>query len=193
MVSPQIKFVVLGHHSRRRQAESLADLLNAHLLVDEGNHGANWNHRRALEWAAKQSCRVVVLEDDALPVSGFTDKISVWIDRFPEDLCSFYLGTGRPPQWQPVIAEKLASGGDYIVLPTLIHGVCYSIPPASIPEMLNKLLPHWAADYAIGRAWGGDVIYLAESLVEHADGETVERHHDGQPRTERRRAWKLAG
>lgn len=192
-MAEDIKFVVVGHHSRYKQALCLAELLSAVLLIDSGDNGANWNHRRALEWAAQQSSRVVVLEDDALPVSGFTDKTSAWIDRFPEDLCSFYLGTGRPPQWQPVIAEKLASGGDYIVLPTLIHGVCYSIPPARIPAMLNKWLPHWAADYAIGSAWGGDVIYLAESLVEHADGETVERHPDGQPRTERRRAWKLAG
>jgi hypothetical protein len=27
-------------------------VLDAHLLIDDGNHGANWNHRRALEWAA---------------------------------------------------------------------------------------------------------------------------------------------
>jgi hypothetical protein len=32
--------------------QRLAALLDAHLLIDDGNHGANWNHRRALEWAA---------------------------------------------------------------------------------------------------------------------------------------------
>lgn len=30
------------------------------------------------------------------------------------------------------------------------------------------------------------------ALVDHADGETVERHPDSAPRTERRRAWRLA-
>jgi hypothetical protein len=49
-------------------------LLDAHLLIDDGNHGANWNHRRAIEWAAEQSCRVVVLEDDAA-CSDFVEQV----------------------------------------------------------------------------------------------------------------------
>jgi hypothetical protein len=32
-----------------RHAQRLAALLDAHLLIDDGNHGANWNHRRALD------------------------------------------------------------------------------------------------------------------------------------------------
>ena len=63
-----IKFVVVGHHTRLGHAQRLAVMLDAHLLLDEGNHGANWNHRRTIEWAAEQPCRVVVLEDDAMPV-----------------------------------------------------------------------------------------------------------------------------
>ena len=55
--------MLIGH------AQRLAALLDAHLLIDDGDHGANWNHRRALEWASCQPCRVVVLEDDALPVA----------------------------------------------------------------------------------------------------------------------------
>ncbi|EBU9008902.1 hypothetical protein DMB11_24130, partial [Salmonella enterica subsp. enterica serovar Typhimurium] len=78
MVETQVKFVVVGHHDRFSSAVLLASDLGAHLLLDEGEHGANWNHRRALEWAANQSCRVVVLEDDAMPVAGFRDKIAVW-------------------------------------------------------------------------------------------------------------------
>ena len=71
MVEAQIKFVVVGHHSRRTQAAALATSLQAHLLIDEGENGANWNHRRALEWAAAQIFRVVVVEDDAEPVPNF--------------------------------------------------------------------------------------------------------------------------
>ncbi|MDH0199263.1 hypothetical protein N7383_26980, partial [Enterobacter cloacae] len=107
MMQTDVKFVVVGHHTRRDKATRLADQLGAHLLIDEGNHGANWNHRRALEWAVEQSCRVVVAEDDALPVTGFADKVSGWLVRFPDALCSFYLGTGRPPQYQMQIAERL--------------------------------------------------------------------------------------
>ncbi|MBD8856855.1 hypothetical protein [Enterobacter hormaechei] len=195
MVVAQIKFVVVGHHSRTGHAQRLAALLDAHLLIDDGNHGANWNHRRALEWAAEQACRVVVLEDDALPVHGFTEKVTDWLARFPDDMLSFYLGTGRPPQYQMQIAERLIvadkTRADYITLPRLIHGVCYSVPPEHVHRVLSRWDNSKPADYAVGDAWGGSVIYPGYSLVDHADGEPVERHPDLAPRTERRRAWRL--
>ena len=192
----QIKVVVVGHHSRRHQASQLAHLLDAHLLLDEGDNGANWNHRRAIGWASQQECRVVIMEDDALLLPGFTDSVREWVARFPDNLISFYLGTGRPPQYQQQIAASLIDAdkrrGDYIKMDRLIHGVCYS-PPVS---GLNRIIQNWshtkAADYAVGDALGGKVIYPCYSLVDHADGETVERHPDNQPRVERRRAWRLA-
>lgn len=192
----QIKFVVVGHHSRRHQAEQLADLLNAHLLIDEGQHGANWNHRRAIEWASQQQCRVVILEDDAVLVNGFTEKVTAWLSRFPDELLSFYLGTGRPPQYQNEIAGMLVESdrinGDYIALSKLIHGVCYSLPVNKVQQVLSRWNQTLAADYAVGDAFGSRVIYPCYSLVDHADTPTVERHPDNEPRTERRRAWRLA-
>lgn len=197
MVETQVKFVVVGHHDRFASALLLASDLGAHLLLDEGEHGANWNHRRALEWAAEQSCRVVILEDDALPVSGFSSKISQWLSRFPDALCSFYLGTGRPPQYQLDIAAKLIaadkSRADYITMPRLIHGVCYSVPHHHIKRVLDKWSHSKAADYAVGDAYGGSVVYPCYSLVDHADGQPVEPARDNQPRVERRRAWRLDG
>lgn len=191
-----IKFVVVGHHARQQQAEALAMRNGAHLLLDEENHGANWNHRRAIEWAAGQTCRVVVLEDDALPVPGFTGKVVEWLNRFPDALCSFYLGTGRPPQYQIQIAERLIvadkTQADFITLQKLIHGVCYSVPPQHIERVLSQWDNSKPADYAVGDAYGGAVVYPCYSLVDHANGEPVERHPDSAPRTERRRAWRLA-
>ena len=64
MVETQVKFAVIGHHSRYKQASRLAGLLGDVLLIDSGDHGANWNHRRALEWASWQDCRVVIIEED---------------------------------------------------------------------------------------------------------------------------------
>lgn len=191
-----IKFVVVGHHSRKGHAQRLAALLDAHLLIDDGAHGANWNHRRALEWAACQPCRVVVLEDDAMPVPWFAELVVDWLTRFPDDMLSFYLGTGRPPQYQMQIAERLIvadkAQADYITLARLIHGVCYSVPPQHINRVLSRWDNNKPADYAVGDAWGGAVVYPCYSLVDHADGEPVERHPDSAPRTERRRAWRLA-
>lgn len=196
MMQTDFNFCVVGHHARRQQAEALARSIGAHLLIDEGNHGANWNHRRALQWAAEQSSRVVVLEDDALPVEGFTDKVTQWLVRFPDDMLSFYLGTGRPPQYQKEIAGMLVDAdrvcGDHIVLSKLIHGVCYSPPQGRLARMLNAWNKTLSADYAVGEAFGGRVIYPCYSLVDHADLPTVERHPDNEPRTERRRAWRLA-
>ncbi|AVJ17206.1 hypothetical protein CLM71_08710 [Serratia sp. MYb239] len=196
MVETQIAFVVVGHHERREQAAALAGSLGAHLLIDEEHHGANWNHRRAMEYAAKQSQRVVVLEDDAVPVAGFS-MVGQWLDMFPEHLISFYLGTGRPPQYQMEIAVKLIAADrtrqDYIEMHRLIHGVCYSMPRQHIPKVLAKWDSKKAADYAVGDAYGGQVIYPCQSLVDHADGIPVERAKDGLPRNERRRAWRLYG
>ncbi|TYD48236.1 hypothetical protein FNN14_21455, partial [Cronobacter sakazakii] len=60
-----------------------------------------------------------------------------------------------------------------------------------------KVLARWdaskPADYAVGDACGGPVIYPCNSLVDHADGLPVEKHPDRQPRRERRRAWRLHG
>lgn len=195
-MAEDIKFVVVGHVSRIVHAQRLAAMLDAYLLIDDGNHGANWNHRRALEWAAEQTCRVVVLEDDVIPVPLFAELVVDWLTRFPEALVSFYLGTGRPPQYQIQIAERLIvadkTQADYITLPRLIHGVCYSVPPQHIERVLSRWDSSKPADYAVGDAWGGSVVYPCYSLVDHADLPTVERHPDSAPRTERRRAWRLA-
>lgn len=195
MVSAQVKFVVVGHHKRRRQAESLAHSLDAHLLMDEGDRGANWNHRRAMEWAAEQDARVVVVEDDAQPVAGFTVLVQEWLERFPDDLCSFYLGTGRPPQYQQQIATKLIEAdrvhADHIQLSRLIHGVCYSVPQADLTRVLKRWDKRKPADYAVGDAHGGQVIYPCWSLVEHADGTSVEKPGNNGKLRERRRAWRM--
>ncbi|MEJ8326042.1 MULTISPECIES: hypothetical protein [Kosakonia] len=197
MVAAQVKFIVVGHHSRYDRAYRLARMLEATIMLDEGHHGANWNHRRALEWAANQACRVVVIEDDAVPTDHLLSGAMWWVEQHPDSLISFYLGTGRPPQYQAQIAERLIAAdrtrADYITLPQLIHGVCYSVPPQHLPRVLARWDSKKPADFALGDAWGAPVVYPCWSLVDHADGEPVEQHPDQIPRTERRRAWRLHG
>lgn len=188
---------IVAHHSRRAMANDLASKLEADsIFMDEHSAGANANHLRALSWAAEQSDRVIIIEEDALPVDDFRDKAQDWLARFPDDMLSFYLGTGRPPQYQKEIAGMLVESdrvnADYLVLSKLIHGVCYSPPQGRLARMLNAWNKTLAADYAVGEAFGGRVIYPCYSLVDHADLPTVERHPDNEPRTERRRAWRLA-
>lgn len=194
-----MKIVIVAHHARRVQAERLASGLNAYVVMDEVGRGALWGHRKALEWTEQQNERVVVVEDDALPVDGFREKASAWLKRLPDDLVSFYLGTGRPHQYQGQIAHLLRRAEQWresqISLPQLIHGVCYSIPVDKVGAVLSKLPSTGAADFAIGNAWKKltrrPVIYPVRSLVDHNDGRSVEVHPDGQARTEPRRAWQL--
>ncbi|HEJ7889818.1 TPA: hypothetical protein SMI07_001830 [Serratia liquefaciens] len=197
MVAAQIKFIVVGHHKRIDQAIALAASIgpSCTMLIDELDSGANAGHRRALEWASWQDSRVVVLEDDAILTPGFKCEVPLWLERFPDALVSFYLGTGRPPQYQMQIAERLIAAdktrAEFISLPRLIHGVCYSVPQQHIERVLDKWDSRKPADYAVGDAYGGAVVYPCWSLVDHADGDPVERHPDGALRTERRRAWRL--
>jgi len=195
-----MKIVIVAHYKRRDQAERLARSLNAHIVMDEIGNGALHGHRKALEWCSVQSERCVIMEDDALPVADFGNLAQGWMDECPDDLLSFYLGTGRPPQYQTQIANLLRRADQWreecITLPQLIHGVCYTIPAGKVEAVLSKIPASGAADFAIGNAWQQvmrrPVIYPVRSLVDHDDGPSVERHPDGQKRTEVRRAWRLA-
>lgn len=196
-----MKFAVVAHFSRRVQAKKLAEYLGAELFMDMEHHGSTWNHRRALEWAATQNDRVVIIEDDAIPVDNFLHKLKLWFIRYPEHLISFYLGTSRPPQYQPVVSELIRqadiSGNDQIFLRRLIHGVCYSIPKKDIPGVLRAMNMDAAADFSIGDAWilvsGLDVCYTVYSLTEHEDGERCELNRDGVIDRKVRKARRLNG
>lgn len=190
--------IIVGHHSR---IDWIAQLQNeiegAAAVVDNGNGGALQGHIKALQIAEQVGERCIIIEDDAIPVEGFVDSARKWCDRFPNDLISFYLGTGRPASWQARVDDALErSARDHIVLPRLIHGVCYSIPQACISRVVERVMAAGdaldGADYVIGRAYHRQVLYPVESLVEHRDGDSVERHPDGEPRIERRVARQLA-
>lgn len=202
MVEAQV--IIVGDARRETQIIKLTNTLRgSHLILDSWKRGALWNHIRALELAGGLAHhlgkRCIIMEDDAIPVVDFLPRAQAWFDRFPDDLISFYLGTGRPARHQWLIDDRMkeadAAGRDWLSYGHFLHGVCYSIPPAEIPRVLENLrrTSQREADYAIGAAWGRPVIYAVESLVEHRDGPVVERHPDGQPRVERRVARRLAG
>ncbi|MBY7243647.1 hypothetical protein K4X57_03280 [Enterobacter hormaechei] len=71
-------------------------------------------------------------------------------------------------------------------------GVALNFKRVAVMPVFGIGLNSKPADYAVGDAWGGSVIYPCYSLVDHTDGEPVECHPDSALRTERRRAWRLA-
>lgn len=185
-----IHVAVVGHISRQRQAENLASSVGGELFLDNLTLGATWNHLRALNWAAPKQGHLIVLEDDAQPVKGFLELARQWIKQHPYDLTSFYLGTGKPPQYQAAIIQALALAPEYITLPTLVHAVAYVLPCEKISSL--PLSTRKVADYGLGNAWtrttGRPVLYTTPSLVDHADTPSVEQAGRTLPT---RRAWAL--
>lgn len=157
-------------------------------------------HRTALRMAMAHNARVVIMEDDAVPVDNFHALATEWCELHPDDLLSFYLGTSYPTQHQPLVDERMRiadmQGRRELQLPQLIHGVCYSIPVESLPRVvaaLDGMAARQHADFAIGAAWGRAVYYPLESLVQHRDTTPVERHPDGKARDKPRVARRVAG
>lgn len=184
--------VVVTCRDRYEKGRALAENLGAHLVCDWDMYGAISGHVMALEWAAQQEDRVVVLEDDAQPVAGFHGLSTEVLGAYPNDLVSLYLGTGYPDGYQPHIQVEVESGASIVELRNLIHGVCYSIPngmEASVISKMDKTLP---ADFSIGRAWVSltdrPVIYPLPSLVDHEDSQRVEQTGS---RLLPRKAWRL--
>lgn len=177
---------------RYDQGVALANRLGAHLVCDWRMEGAIAGHVKALKWAAGKAERCVIVEDDAEPVDGFMGLSRRVLADWPDDLVSFYLGTGYPEQYQPHIEAEVTSGSDVVRLQNLIHGVCYSVPNGLEADVLSKMDKSLPADFSIGRAWwsitGREIIYPLPSLADHVDGPRVEQTG---ARSHPRRAWRL--
>ena len=193
-----MRVIVVGHVRRMNWIEKLQEVFpTCSAVVDFANRGALEGHIAALSLAHASGERCIIMEDDAIPVEGFMEHAANWCSAFPNSLVSFYLGTGRPPAWQARVDIALEQADDaYITLPRLIHGVCYSIPANRVAAVLARIKAlggsDEGADFLIGRMFGGEIVYPVESLVEHRDDGSIERHPDGEPRIERRVARALA-
>lgn len=183
-----MRFAIIGHPSRARMAYDLTKTLAGVLFMDTAGEGAYANHRRALEWAARQDERVTIVEDDAMPVANVHALAHAWAARYPADLVSFYLGTGHPRQWMQQVDAQWNHESDHVTLPQLIHGVAYSIPEGYVAPVLD-VMRDGPADYAVGDAWravtGRPVIYPKRSLFDHTDGPSIATQRSRQPRKAR--------
>lgn len=192
---------VVAHTTRNVTAEHLADTVNAqYVAIDDGTLGCERNHLRCWQWHRDNTRTewAVVLEDDAQPAQGFTQQLDAALHVAPTPIVSLYLGTSRPPQWQPRINTAVATADNqsasWIVGPQLLHAVGVAIRVGHLPALCSWLRrTRCPIDQAIS-AWAvtkqHQVGYTWPSLVDHADTDTVAQHHDGAPRTEPRKAWR---
>lgn len=190
-----MKFAIVGHPSRARAALNLTTRLSGVLFMDHREAGAYANHRRALEWAARQDERVTIVEDDALPVERAVELAEAWAAWYPNELLSFYLGTGHPVGWQAQVDDQLAGGVDVVCLPNLIHGVAYSIPHGAVQHVVDAM-EDGPADFSIGDAWvkltSRPIVYPVESLFDHDDGPSIVQGQRARTPRAPRRARRLA-
>lgn len=169
---------ILTHPKRLKQASELQQRFpDSEIFVDENSYGSKYNHFSALTAKTKkETTHIIIMEDDSIPVNNFLQKAEKLIEKFPNDLLSFYLGTGRPVRWQRQVDYALISKPDFIELPALIHGVCYCIPVKK-QKIFTEIPDIEHADFAVGEAWiketSRQIIYPRLSLVDHADEEPI--------------------
>lgn len=180
----RIPIGVVAHHSRDT-GPKLAALWHAELFMDDGDADTPQarqarslaTHERAWHWAAGKRQRAIILEDDVTPVADMAERAAEWFHRYPDELISFYLGTG----WAHIEAASVAAldaydhgGPDHLELDTMWGAQCYSIPTGHIEAVLADHRADLAADFSAGAAWQAQhhpgVIHTLESLVQH-DGD----------------------
>lgn len=183
---------IVAHVDRQTQIDKLHAEVNPDLVeVDDGTFGVMGNHTLTIHKLYDNGRRcgaewLVVLEDDAEPVTGFHQQLSNALDVAPSPIVSLYNGTGHPAQRQRKFAE-LASRADihWILHQNMRHAVAYAlhvevIELGLIDHMIEYGRQRWAPDDAISkfaRRWDKQVAYTNPSLVEHEDGPTMIKTH----------------
>lgn len=191
---------VVAHTSRWADAARLADSVRAATVnVDDGSLGCEGNHQRTwLDLSSAETPWVVVLEDDAVPVSDFTAQLDAMLAVAPTPIVSLYLGRTRPPAWQPWIRGRTinADRNDacFITGKRMLHAVGIAMHTNMIHAMVSAIaaLDGCPIDEAItawANAQGHTMAYCWPSIVDHSDGPTLVEHRDGKPRLEPRIAW----
>jgi hypothetical protein len=171
---------IVAHADRKGMAEDLATKVAAdYINIDDGTLGCNGNHLHVWDWLATNNPDEwsVVLEDDAIPVDGFREQLEQALKTAPTPIVSLYLGTGRPPHWQPRVdlAINNANHADahWIITKELIHAVAIAVRTDLLPftdlpsKPIDDAISAWAQHHhhKVGYTW--------PSLVDHYDGPTL--------------------
>jgi hypothetical protein len=189
---------IVAHVSREAQANELARQTQALLVsVDTGVMGCATNHRFVWQNLANEpSSWTIVLEDDAIPVSGFPEHVKRALTASPAPVVSLYLGKSRPPQFQHQISDALAKAeandAHWVAAHELFHAVGVAIRTHLVDDMLENVKAYLPWDQAVGK-WARKrqhpIAYTVPSLVNHQDGPTLVQHLDRRERLPGRTAW----
>ncbi len=177
---------VVGHTGRQDLIDAITDKVYPDFLhVDDGRLGPGRNHAHVLahmHGLRSEAEWYVMLEDDALPVSGFHPQLNALLNAAPAGIVSLYNGAGYPSQYQRVFAEaSRREDVEWILHRYLRHGVGYALHREAVSAgLLTRMATltemGWAPDDAISK-WarenGQVVAYTNPSIVDHLDGTPV--------------------
>lgn len=193
---------------RELQRERLRRGLTPDLIqVDDGSLGCMGNHLGTLQTLSQMARAagadwVVVLEDDAIPISCFVfhTQLNMALDVAPSPVVSLYSGTGYPAQAQRRFVAAHSSDASWVLHRDLRHAVGYALHSdvfelGLLDVMTRRARQNWAPDDAISdwcHQYAKDVAYTNPSLVDHEDGPQVVsgRTHLGRRTGIRRRRRK---
>lgn len=207
-MTPTVEIAVVAHPQRKAEAQILACKVGAAAVSwDDAHLGPAANHQRAWDYLKDSSAEwAVVLEDDAIPVMGFRHQAEMALSVAPGDLVSFYLGRGRPDQWQLPISAAISTEVCFLRAVEMLHGVAYAIRTQHLATLLtatrhalraSNRIELWEAVSNWAKRSGHKIYYTRPSITNHADGATLCVHPDGQDRylapdpsgTATRKAW----
>lgn len=180
---------VMAHPSRKAWVDDLlADLGDVPVAWD--TDGVEW-HTGDAAWRLydPDADWHVVIQDDAVLCSRFTERLADTLGQAPKTPVSLYLGTGRPVSWQRRLRGYVSRCTDgWIRLPAILWGVAVALPTEHVEPMLRVAakLPIRQYDARISQVYemyrpGTRVWYPMPSLVDHRDGDSL-LGHGGVPR-----------
>jgi len=112
------------------------DKVDEHLELTPGERGCAASHVRLWKKVAKMDGPAILVEDDAIPVEGFADKLLQGMKDVPADADLLYLGYSKPDK-SPWIRE--VPGTDIAQAEYVWTTVGYMIWPSGARKLLQRL------------------------------------------------------
>lgn len=201
MTAPAFHASICAHSARLDKAVRLLETIGGVLTLDLGDRGATPNHIQAWEEAYESNTIgaewLAVIEDDAQPEPFIHQDMGLILAEAPTPIVSGYLGTGRPPQYQHLIADAMELEPTWIVCDELLHHVAVFVRTELVPSLIESMKnrPSFPCDEAVS-VWaqnnGHPVGYPVPSPFDHEDGVPVIADElRSQPICEARRAWSV--
>lgn len=193
-----ISFAVVNHPDRKAWGRDLAaELMKsgpAAIAYDERLDGAEVNHIRALALSAPDCEWHMVVEDDALLSSRFSELLPDALEQYPDSIVSAYTGQMFPRHRQDDFTRAASLGMD-LIADYVAHGVANAYPADIVDGLIDWINPDGIpVDEQISQFaqhHGVPVVYIMPSLVDHRDAKSVLPATSWQPRRPGRTAHRF--